>query len=172
MQTKKEIKISFIKKKANYNDIKEIYCDSKSFFNKSMLFMSLLFAILIGYFLGKTIYFDFIDKRLNFNFTNIISILGILLLALSPVIYYIFKMINFKFYINDEKINYKNIFEKTFSYSLTEILKAEYFASVDESIVDSIVIKFIDKRKVKISSTDRNFELLKSFLISKNLLIK
>ena len=28
------------------------------------------------------------------------------------------------------------------------------------------------KREVKISSTDRNFELLKPFLISKNLLVK
>lgn len=172
MQTKREVKISFIKNETNYNNIKEIYCDSKSLFNKSMLFLSVLFAVVIGYFIGKTIYFDFINKRLNYNFTNIISILGILLLTISPAIYYIFKMINFKFYINNEKLNYKNILGKTFSYPLTEILKAEYFASIGESTVDSIVIKFVDKRKVKISSTDRNFELLKPFLISKNLLVK
>ena len=120
----------------------------------------------------KYFYFDLISKEANYDFTNIISILGILLLTITPSIYYIFKMMNFKFYINNEKLNYKNIFGKTFSYSLTEILKAEYFPSLDESIVDSIVIKFVDKRRVKISSTDRNFELLKSFLISKNLLVK
>ena len=153
MQTKREVKISFIKNDTNYNNIKEIYCDSKSLFNKSMLFLSVLFAVVIGYFIGKTIYFDFINKRLNYNFTNIISLLGILLLTISPAIYYIFKMINFKFYINNEKINYKNIFGKTFSYPLTEILKAEYFASIGES-------------------TDRNFELLRPFRISKNLLVK
>ena len=48
MKVKKEIKISFIKSKINHNDIKEVCCDSKSLFNKSMLFLSLLFAFLIG----------------------------------------------------------------------------------------------------------------------------
>lgn len=169
---KKEFKFSFIKDKTNYEDIQEVYCDSKSLTNKIMLILTSLFAIVVGYFIGKIFYFDFIDKRLSYNFTNIISVLGVLLLTISPAIYYILKMKNFKFYIDNEKINYKNILGKRFSYSLTEILKADFFTSIGEETVDSIVIRFTDKRKIRLSSTDRNFKLLKSFLISKNILEK
>lgn len=137
-----------------------------------MLLLTIIFAGTVGYFIGKIFYFDLADNRLSYNFTNIMSILGILLLIVSPAIYYILKMINFKFYIDNEKVNYKNIFGKTFSYSLTEILKAEFFASIGEGTVDSIVIKFAYKRKVKISSSDRNFRILKGFLVSKNMLVR
>lgn len=169
---KKEFNFSFIKDETNCEDILEVYCDSKSLFNKIMLILTILFAVVVGYFIGKMFYFDFVNKRLSYNFTNILSILGVLLLTISPAICYTLKMKNFKFYIDNEKVNYKNFFGKTFSYSLTEILKAEFFASIGEGTVDSIVIKFTDKRKVKISSTDRNFRLLKSFLISKDLLVR
>lgn len=148
------------------------YIVGKSLFNKFMLLLTIIFAGTVGYFIGKIFYFDLVDNRLSYNFTNIISILGILLLIVSPAIYYILKMINFKFYIDNEKVNCKNIFGKTFSYSLTEIQKAEFFASIGEGTVDSIVIKFADKRKVKILSTDRNFRILKEFLVSKNMLVR
>ena len=169
---KKEFKFSFIRDDNTYDDIKEVYCDSKSLFNKFMLLLTIVFAITVGYFIGKIFYFDLIDNRLSYNFTNIMSVLGVLLLVVSPAIYYILKIINFKFYIDNEKVNYKNFFGKIFSYSPNEILKAEFFASIGEGTVDSIVIKFTDKRKVKISSTDRNFRILKSFLISKNMLVR
>lgn len=93
MKIKKEVKFSFIKDEINYNDIndiKEIYCDSKSFFNKSMLVLSVLFSVGVCYSIGKIIYFDFINKSLNYNFTDIISILGIILLAMSPTIYFLY----------------------------------------------------------------------------------
>ena len=169
---KKEFKFSFIKNENNYDDIKEVHCDSKSLFNKFMLLLTIIFAVTVGYCIGKIFYFDFVNNRLSYNFTNIMSILGVLLLIVSPTIYYILKMINFKFCISNEKVNYKNIFGKTFSYSPNEILKAEFFASIGEGTVDSIVIKFTDKRKVKLSSTDRNFRMLKGFLISKNMLVR
>jgi hypothetical protein len=135
-----------------------------------MLLFTIIFALTIGYYIGQTFYFDFVDNRLSFNFTNIMFVLGILLFIASPAVYYILKIVNFKFYINNENVNYKNIFGKTFSYSLTEILKAEFFASTGAS--DCIVIKFTDKRNVKISSTDRNFRMLKGFLLSKNILVR
>ena len=169
---KKEFKFSFIRDDNIYDDIKEVYCDSRSLLNKFMLLLTIVFAITVGYFIGKIFYFNFIDDRLSYNFTNIMSVLGVLLLITSPAIYYILKIVNFNFYINNKKVNYKNIIGKTFSYSITEILKAEFFASIGEGTVDSIVIKFTDKRKVIISSTDRNFRMLKRFLISKNLLVR
>ena len=166
----KEFKFSFIKNENIYDDIKEVHCDSKSLFNKFMLLFTNIFALTIGCYIGQTFYFDFVDNRLSFNFTNIMFVLGILLLIVSPAVYYILKIINFKFYINNENVNYKNIFGKTFSYSLTEILKAEFFASTGAS--DCIVIKFTDKRNVKLLSTDRNFRMLKGFLLSKNILVR
>jgi hypothetical protein len=167
---KKEFTFSFIKNENIYDDIKEVHCDSKSLFNIFMLLFTIIYALPIGYYIGQTFYFDFVDNRLSFNFTNIMFVLGILLFIASPAVYYILKIVNFKFYINNENVNYKNIFGKTFSYSLTEILKAEFFASTGAS--DCIVIKFTDKRNVKISSTDRNFRMLKGFLLSKNILVR
>ena len=169
---KKEFTFSFIKNENIYDDIKEVHCDSKSLFNIFMLLFTIIFALTIGYYIGQTFYFDFVDNRLSFNFTNIMFVLGILLLIVSPAVYYILKIINFKFYINNENVNYKNIFGKTFSYSLTEILKAKFFASSGKGTSDCIVIKFTDKRNVKISSTDRNFRMLKGFLLSKNILVR
>lgn len=163
---KKGFKFSFVKVENNHADIKEVYCDSKSLFNKFMLLLTIIFAVTIG----KMFYFDLVDSRFSYNFTNIMSVLGVLLLIVSPAIYYILKIINFKFYIDNEKVNFKNIFGKTFSYSTNEILKAKFFTSGEG--VDSIVIKFTDKRTVILSSTDRNFEILKSFLISKNMLVR
>lgn len=155
---RKEFKFSFVNDKNNYDEIKEVYCDSKSLFNKFMLLLTIIFAITVGYFIGKIFYFDFVDNR-SYNLIDIISVLGVLLLIVSPAIYYILKIINFRF-------------GKNFSYSLTEILKAEFFTSIGEGTVYSIIIKFADKRKVKISSTDRNFRILKGFLISKNMLVR
>ena len=168
----KEFKFSFIKNENIYDDIKEVHCDSKSLFNKFMLLFTNIFALTIGCYIGQTFYFDFVDNRLSFNFTNIMFVLGILLLIVSPAVYYILKIINFKFYINNENVNYKNIFGKTFSYSLTEILKAEFFSSTGTGTSDCIVIKFTDKRNVKLLSTDRNFRMLKGFLLSKNILVR
>lgn len=136
-----------------------------------MLLLTIIFAITVSYFIGKIFYFDFVNYRLSYNFANIMSILVVLLLIVSPAIYYILKIMNFNFLIGNEKIIYKNIFGKTFSYSLTEILKTEFLDSIGEETVNSIVIKFTDKRKVKVSSTDRNFRLLKEFLVSKIILI-
>ncbi len=168
----KKSKISFIKKSETfYNNIKEVCCDSKSSFNKIMLFGAILFAIVIFYFIGKTIYFDHINGGLNWKFTNIISIFCILLLSISPTIFCTFRIVNFRFYIDDEKLTYKNILGKKYSYKITDIVQAKYLSSVGESTVDSIVIKLTDKKKIKISTTDRNFDLLKCFLISKNLLV-
>lgn len=169
---KNEFKISFIKNENNYNNVKEVYCDSKSIFNYIMLVLSILFAIVCGYFMIKIFYFDFSDNRLNINFTNLLCVFGVLLLIIAPAVYFILKIVNFNFYINNDKINYKNIIGKTFTYSLNELISAEFFASIGENTVDCIVIKFNNKNKIKVSSTDRNFRLLKSFLISKNLLIK
>ena len=173
-KTEKEFKISFIKSRPNYNNIREVYCDSKTLFNKIMLFLSILAFILINYYLVKSLYYDFSNKSLIYNFSEIIGTLiimsPIIILSISPTVYYILKLKNFKFYINNETLNYKNIFGKSFSYPISEILEVKYFPYIGESTLDTIAIKFSDKRKVKITSSDRNFELLKSFLISKNLL--
>ena len=104
-QQKKEFKFSFIKDETNYEDIQEVNCDSKSLTNKIMLILTILFAVVVGYFIGNIFYFDFVDKRLSYNFTNIISVLGVLILTISPAIYYILKMKNFKFHIDDKKVN-------------------------------------------------------------------
>lgn len=168
MKTEREFKISFIKSKANHNNINEVYCDSKTLFNKIMLFISILFFVVMSYYNVKMFYHDFAYKTFNYSFANIISILFIILVSISPTVYYILKIKNFKIYIDNEKLNYRNIFGKTFSYPLTEILKVKYLPSGGDS--DSMIISFSDKRILMISSTNRNFELLKLFLISKNLL--
>ena len=92
---KKEFKISFIKNENNYNNVKEVYCDSKSIFNYIMLVLSILFAIVCGYFMIKIFYFDFSDNRLNINFTNLLCLFGVLLLIIAPAVYFILKIVNF-----------------------------------------------------------------------------
>lgn len=160
----KKVKITpeFVKDNLNNNDINKITCSGKTLFNKVMLVLFLLSGVICSY---------FIVSEFVFSLKELINMILLLLLISSPTIYYILKIINFEFTVDSNRINYKNIFGKKYSYLLSDIFSAKFFSAVYGASVDSIVIKFNDKRKIIVSSVCTNFEVLKQYLISKNILI-
>lgn len=156
----------------NCDNIEKVYCDSKTPINYIMQVFYILFSIIFYY----LIYNDFIKTNLLYmNFGNLVLIFFMFFLATSPTLYYAIKIINFSFYIDNEKVEYRNIIGRTFTYPFKEIKSAKYYSRIHIGTSGRhsyITVMFKNKKTITISYTDKNFEQLKAFLLSKNMLIR
>lgn len=116
----------------------------------------------------QTFYLEISENGIRVEFENILSMAMLLLLFIFPIIYLTLKICNFKFYIFDEKIIYKNIKGRELNYIMTDIKNANYYGN--NHGYNFIVIKFYDDKRVIISSYDRNYDVLKKCLNYKKIL--
>ncbi len=158
MFKKSKVSISIIKSQIQDEKLTEVSCDSKSLFNILMFLLTICLYLLC-----------FIElhpfSKVNLNFYNIIGSIFICLIVLAPAIYYLLKIFNRKITINKEKITFQTIFRKKYSYNLEEILITKFYKGLTGSLEDYFLIKFKDNNKVKVYSSDRNYEQFKNFVM-------
>ena len=127
----------------------EIICDGKSLINIFLGPFYLIMSIVL------------ISMLFKYDMGLINCILGTILILF---------ILGFSLYfsINQEKIIYKNLFNKKYTYLISDIENCKLQYGRRGSSV--IIITMKDSNKIKINGTDRNYKLLKTFLINNNLL--
>ena len=136
----------------------EIICDGKSLINIFLGPFYLIMSIVL------------ISMLFKYDMGLINCILGtiLILFILGFSLYFFLKVFCFYFSINQEKIIYKNLFNKKYTYLISDIENCKLQYGRRGSSV--IIITMKDSNKIKINGTDRNYKLLKTFLINNNLL--
>lgn len=108
----------------NHSGINEVFCDKKTFLNKLVLIL-LILAVLLAIF-NVIVTSLSIMRPSKFNLWDsedlFIAIFG-LIVFLIPTMLLLLKVINFKFYINNEKVEYKDWLGRKASYFTTDIKK-------------------------------------------------
>ncbi len=133
------------------NVLNGVRYNAKNLFNKIMLIVFILFYLLLL-------------SVINGVFEILISTL----VFLPIFIYYILKIRNLSFYIDRKKLIYQNIFGKKYNYSIDEIQKCKYYSGFEADSI--IVIKLKNNQTIRLYEVNNNFNSIKSFLKSNNLL--
>ena len=145
----------------NYSGINEVFCDKKTLLNKLALILLILVVLLARFNVIAT--FIAIITPSEFNLWDsedlFIAIFG-LIIFLIPTMLLFLNVINFKFYINNKNVSYKNWLGRKFSYSTTDIKKVYLHRSRKAKY---ITIEFNDTEEISISAGDKNFKKLKDF---------
>lgn len=145
----------------NYSGINEVYCDSKTFLNK----LGLMLLMVVHFISIINVVYTFINVIPPPKFTSrdsedlFIAIFGFIVFFI-PTILLLLKVVNFKFYINNNNVIYKNWIGKEKNYFTSEIKKV-YLRKGNHHTY--ITIEFNDT-VIDIAAGDRNFQTLKKFL--------
>lgn len=150
------------KDKENAN---KIICDAKTSSNKVMLAIGSVIFLIVFCIIIMSLSFG---RMIKLPLIIIAIVLTLLFIAFP--IFFVMKILNFSFSIDDKNIIYKNVFGKESHYYTSEIKKAKFYSSIAEGIPDLIVFKFTDNKHITITSLESKFYKLKIYLTSKNIL--
>lgn len=146
----------------NYSGITGVLCDSKTFLNKLALVLLILPTLLI-IFCVIVIFIDILTYSGSNSYDSeepFMEIFFGFIMLVIPTIILLLKVVNFKFYINDEIVIYRNWLRREKSYSTSDIERVYLTKGRNSRYIN---VEFNDAERVSISAGDRNFENLKIF---------